>query len=106
MVLASVDAVVMLSDGRVVARLAARVHGERRPAGLRDRPSIDEWVQQGVGAEIAPRRDVDAVARHVCGSSASPRSAGGTRSETSARPARFGDPGAEMEELYEELAGA
>ena len=108
MVLASVDAVVMLSEveSSPASLLESMASGAPLVCGIA--PSIDEWVQQDVGAEIAPCRDVDAVAAAMLRLIREPE-VGRRYAERNLREvhARFGDPGAEMERVYEELlAGA
>ena len=70
-------------------------------------PSIDEWVQQDEGAELVPCRDVDAVAAAMLRLLREPER-GRRDAERNLREvnARVGDPGAELESVYEEvLAG-
>lgn len=108
MVLASVDAVVMLAEveSSPASLLESMASGTPLVCGIA--PSIDEWVQQDVGAEVVPCRDVDAVATAMLRLIREPE-VGRRYAERNLREvhARFGDPGAEMEHVYKELlAGA
>ena len=106
-VLASVDAVVMLAEveSSPASLLESMASGAPLVCGIA--PSIDEWVQQDEGAEVVPCRDVDAVAAAILRLLREPER-GRRYAERNLREvhARFGDPGAELESVYEEvLAG-
>jgi glycosyltransferase involved in cell wall biosynthesis len=70
-------------------------------------PSIEEWVDQGDGAELVPGRDEAAVAAALVGLLRDParRRAYGERNARVVRE-KIGDPGAALEELYRELVAA
>lgn len=67
-------------------------------------PSIDEWVQQGEGAEMVECRDEDAVSEAMLRLIRDPelRHRYGERNLREVH-ARFGDPTAELEQLYREV---
>lgn len=104
MVLASVDAVVMLAEveSSPAALLESMASGAPLVCGIA--PSIDEWVAQDEGAEVVPCRDVDAVAAAMLRLIREPE-VGRRYAERNLREvhARFGDPSVEMEQVYEEL---
>jgi glycosyltransferase involved in cell wall biosynthesis len=104
MVLASVDAVVMLAEveSSPASLLESMASGAPLVCGIA--PSIDEWVRQDEGAEVVGCRDVDAVAAGMLRLIREPE-VGQRYAERNLREvhARFGDPGAEMERVYEEL---
>jgi len=104
MVLASVDAVVMLAEveSSPASLLESMASGAPLICGIA--PSIDEWVRQDEGAEVVPCRDVDTVAAAMLRLIREPE-VGRRYAERNLREvhARFGDPGAEMERVYEEL---
>jgi glycosyltransferase involved in cell wall biosynthesis len=64
-------------------------------------PSMEEWIQQGEGGEIVERRDVDAVAAAIV-RLARDRELRRRYGERNLREvhARFGDPTAQLEEVY------
>jgi glycosyltransferase involved in cell wall biosynthesis len=64
-------------------------------------PSMEEWIQQGEGGEIVERRDVDAVAAAIVRLARDPelRRRYGERNLREVH-ARFGDPTAQLEEVY------
>lgn len=106
-VVASADLVVTLADvdSSPASLLESMASGLPIVCGIA--PSMDEWVQQGEGAEMVGRRDVDAVAGAVLKLVRQPelRRRYGERNEREVR-SRFGDPGAELESVYREvLAG-
>jgi glycosyltransferase involved in cell wall biosynthesis len=65
-------------------------------------PSMEEWIQQGEGGEIVERRDVDAVAAAIVRLARDPelRRRYGERNLREVH-ARFGDPTAQLEDVYE-----
>jgi len=99
-----VDAVVMLAEveSSPASLLESMASGAPLICGIA--PSIDEWVRQDEGAEVVPCRDVDAVAAAMLRLIREPE-VGRRYAERNLREvhARFGDPGAEMERVYEEL---
>ena len=108
MVLASVDAVAMLAEveSSPASLLESMASGAPLVCGIA--PSIDEWVQQDVGSEVVPCRDVDAVAAAMLRLLREPE-VGRRYAERNLGEihARFGDPSVEMERVYQELlAGA
>jgi glycosyltransferase involved in cell wall biosynthesis len=69
-------------------------------------PSMEEWIQQGEGGELVERRDVDAVAAAIVRLARDPelRRTYGERNLHEVH-ARFGDPTAQLEEVYTEVLG-
>ena len=70
-------------------------------------PSMDEWIQQGEGGElVGDRHDVDAVAAAIVRLARDPelRRRYGERNLREVH-ARFGDPTAQLEEVYAEVLG-
>ncbi|HZT54394.1 MAG TPA: glycosyltransferase, partial [Gaiellaceae bacterium] len=69
-------------------------------------PSLEEWVRQGEGGEVVERRDVDGVAAAIVRLARDPelRRRYGERNRREVH-ARFGDPSAELEQLYLEVVG-
>jgi glycosyltransferase involved in cell wall biosynthesis len=69
-------------------------------------PSMEEWIQQGEGGELVERRDVDAVAAAIVRLARDPelRRTYGERNLREVH-ARFGDPTAQLEEVYAEVLG-
>jgi glycosyltransferase involved in cell wall biosynthesis len=69
-------------------------------------PSMEEWIQQGEGGELVERHDVDAVAAAVVRLARDPelRRNYGERNLREVH-ARFGDPTAQLEEVYTEVLG-
>jgi glycosyltransferase involved in cell wall biosynthesis len=67
-------------------------------------PSMDEWIQSGEGGELVERHDVDAVAQAMLKLARDPelRRAYGERNLREVH-ARFGDPTAQLEQLYHEV---
>ena len=67
-------------------------------------PSMEEWIQQGEGGEIVERRDVDAVAAAMVRLARDPelRRRYGDRNLREVH-ARFGDPAAQLEQVYREV---
>jgi glycosyltransferase involved in cell wall biosynthesis len=67
-------------------------------------PSMEEWIQQGEGGEIVERRDVDAVAAAIVRLARDPelRRRYGERNLHEVH-ARFGDPTAQLEQVYREV---
>lgn len=104
---ASADLVVTLADvdSSPASLLESMASGLPIVCGIA--PSMDEWVQQGEGAEMVDRHDVSAVAAGILKLIRDPdlRRRYGERNEREVR-SRFGDPGAELESVYREvLAG-
>ncbi len=69
-------------------------------------PSMEEWIQQGEGGEIVGRQDVTAVGQAMVRLARDPelRRRYGERNLREVH-ARFGDPSAELEDLYLEVLG-
>ena len=69
-------------------------------------PSMEEWIQQGEGGEVVERRDVDAVAAAMVRLARDPelRHRYGERNLREVH-ARFGDPTAQLEQVYREVLG-
>ena len=69
-------------------------------------PSIDEWVEQGEGAEMVECRDEDAVVEALLRLTRDPelRRRYGERNLREVH-ARFGDPTAQLEQVYREAVG-
>jgi L-malate glycosyltransferase len=69
-------------------------------------PSMEEWIQQGAGGEVVERHDVDAVAAAIVRLARDPeaRRRHGERNLREVH-ARFGDPSAQLEQLYLEVLG-
>jgi L-malate glycosyltransferase len=69
-------------------------------------PSMEEWIQQGEGGEVTDRHDVDAVAAAMVKLARDPelRRRYGERNLREVR-ARFGDPTAQLEQVYREALG-
>jgi glycosyltransferase involved in cell wall biosynthesis len=67
-------------------------------------PSMEEWIQQGEGGEIVERRDVEAVAAAIVRLARDPelRRRYGERNLREVH-ARFGDPTAQLEQVYREV---
>ncbi len=104
---AAADVVVTLADvdSSPASMLESMASGRAFVAGLA--PSIDEWLSQGEGAEMVPRRDVGAVASAILRLARDPalRQTYGERNLRVVRE-RFGDPGAQLERCYEEVLAA
>jgi glycosyltransferase involved in cell wall biosynthesis len=69
-------------------------------------PSMEEWIQQGQGGEVVERRDVETVAAAIVRLARDPalRRGYGERNLREVH-ARFGDPTAQLEEVYREVLG-
>ena len=69
-------------------------------------PSMEEWIQQDEGGEIVERRDVEAVTRAMVRLARDPelRRRYGERNLREVH-GRFGDPTAQLEEVYAEVLG-
>jgi glycosyltransferase involved in cell wall biosynthesis len=67
-------------------------------------PSMEEWVQQGDGGEVVERRDVEAVTTAILRLARDPelRRRYGERNLREVH-ARFGDPTAQLEQVYREV---
>jgi glycosyltransferase involved in cell wall biosynthesis len=67
-------------------------------------PSMEEWIQQGEGGELVDRHDVDAVAAAIVRLARDPelRRRYGERNLREVH-ARFGDPTAQLEQVYREV---
>jgi glycosyltransferase involved in cell wall biosynthesis len=104
---ASADVLLSLpsSDSTPASLLEAMASGLPAVCGIA--PSIDEWVDQGEGAELVPGRDVDAVAAALLRLLVDPelRHRYGKRNERVVRD-RIADPGQSLEKLYRELLAA
>src|SRR3954469_26060693 len=75
------------------------------PLGVGLAPSLDEWIQQGEGGELVDdRHDVDAVAAAMVRLARDPelRRSYGERNLREVH-ARFGDPTAQLEQVYREV---
>jgi glycosyltransferase involved in cell wall biosynthesis len=69
-------------------------------------PSMEEWIQQGEGGEVVERRDVEAVTQAILRLARDPelRRRYGERNLREVH-ARFGDPTAQLEQVYAEVLG-
>jgi L-malate glycosyltransferase len=69
-------------------------------------PSMEEWIQQGEGGEVVERRDVEAVTQAILRLARDPglRRSYGERNLREVH-ARFGDPTAQLEQVYAEVLG-
>jgi glycosyltransferase involved in cell wall biosynthesis len=69
-------------------------------------PSMEEWIQQGEGGEVVERHDVEAVAAAIVHLARDPelRRRYGERNLREVH-ARFGDPTAQLEQVYREVIG-
>jgi glycosyltransferase involved in cell wall biosynthesis len=69
-------------------------------------PSMEEWIQQGEGGEVVERRDVDGVTAAILRLARDPelRRRYGERNLHEVH-ARFGDPTAQLEQVYAEVLG-
>jgi glycosyltransferase involved in cell wall biosynthesis len=70
-------------------------------------PSMEEWIQQGEGGEVVERRDVEAVTQAILRLARDPelRRRYGERNLREVH-ARFGDPTAQLEQVYAEVLGS
>jgi glycosyltransferase involved in cell wall biosynthesis len=106
-VIAAADVAVTLADvdSSPASLLESMASGLPFVAGLA--PSIDEWLVQGEGAEMVARRDVAAVTEAILRLARDPerRRAYGQRNLRLVHE-RFGDPGAQLERVYEEVLAA
>jgi glycosyltransferase involved in cell wall biosynthesis len=106
-VTASADFAVTLADvdSSPASLLETMASGVPLVVGLA--PSMDEWIQQGEGGELVnDRLDVDAVAAAMVrlARAAELRRSYGERNLREVH-ARFGDPTAQLEEVYREVLG-
>ena len=105
-VTASADFAVTLADvdSSPASLLETMASGVPLVVGLA--PSMDEWIQQGEGGELVDRHDVEAVARAMVrlAHDAELRRSYGERNLREVH-ARFGDPTAQLEQLYLEVLG-
>lgn len=106
-VVASADVAVTLasSDSSPASLLECMASGLPIVAGVA--ASIDEWVAQGEGAELVPPRDEEALAAALLRLARDPdlRAGYGARNRRVVHE-RFGDPGRELEQAYEEALAA
>ncbi len=106
-VTASADFAVTLADvdSSPASLLETMASGVPLVVGLA--PSMDEWIQQGEGGELVEdRHDVDAVAAAMVrlARDAELRRSYGERNLREVH-ARFGDPTAQLEQVYREVLG-
>jgi len=105
-VTASADFAVTLADvdSSPASLLETMASGVPLVVGLA--PSMDEWIQQGEGGELVERHDVDAVAAAMVRLARDPelRRRYGDRNLREVH-ARFGDPTAQLEQVYREVVG-
>src|SRR3954468_9066139 len=105
-VTASADFAVTLADvdSSPASLLETMASGVPLVAGLA--PSMDEWIQQGEGAELVERHDVYTVAAAMVRLARDPelRRRYGDRNLREVH-ARFGDPTAQLEQVYREVVG-
>ncbi len=105
-VTASADFAVTLADvdSSPASLLETMASGVPLVVGLA--PSMDEWVQQGEGGELVDRHDVDAVAAAMVrlARDGELRRRYGERNLREVH-ARFGDPTAQLEQVYREVLG-
>ncbi|HUZ15539.1 MAG TPA: glycosyltransferase, partial [Gaiellaceae bacterium] len=69
-------------------------------------PSMDEWIQSGHGGELVERHDVGTVAQAMVTLARDPqlRKTYGERNLQEVH-SRFGDPTAQLEQVYREMLG-
>jgi glycosyltransferase involved in cell wall biosynthesis len=105
-VTASADFAVTLADvdSSPASLLETMASGIPLVVGLA--PSMDEWIQQGEGGELVDRHDVEAVAQAMVRLARDPdlRRSYGERNLREVH-ARFGDPTAQLEQVYLEVRG-
>ena len=105
-VTASADFAVTLADvdSSPASLLETMASGVPLVVGLA--PSMDEWIQQGEGGELVDRHDVDAVAAAMVRLAGDPelRRRYGERNLREVH-SRFGDPTAQLEQVYREVLG-
>jgi len=103
---ASADFAVSLADvdSSPASLLETMASGVPVIAGLA--PSMDEWIQSGHGGELVERHDVDAVAQAMVKLARDPelRRVYGERNLHEVH-SRFGDPTAQLEQVYREVLG-
>jgi len=105
-VTASADLAVTLADVDSSPASLLETMASGVPLVVGRAPSLEEWVRQGEGGEVVERRDVDGVAAAIVRLARDPelRRRYGERNRREVH-ARFGDPSAELEQLYLEVVG-
>jgi glycosyltransferase involved in cell wall biosynthesis len=105
-VTASADLAVTLADVDSSPASLLETMASGVPLVVGRAPSMEEWIQQGEGGELVERRDVGAVADAIVRLARDPelRRSYGERNLREVR-ARFGDPTAQLENVYHEVAG-
>lgn len=103
-VVAAADLVVTIADTDSTPASLLEAMASRLPVVAGRAPSIDEWVEQGDGAEVVACRDEDAVADAIRKLVFDPdlRRRYGERNERVVRE-RLAEPGPALEALYREL---
>ena len=104
---ASCDALVSVTSSDSTPASLLEGMASALPAVCASAPSIDEWVEQGEGAEIVPPRDEEATAEALLRLLRDPE-LGRRYGERNARAVReqVDDPGRALEDLYLELVSA
>jgi glycosyltransferase involved in cell wall biosynthesis len=104
---ASCDALVSVTSSDSTPASLLEGMASALPAVCASAPSIDEWVEQGEGAEIVPPRDEEATAEALLRLLRDP-ALGRRYGERNARVVRerIDDPGRALEDLYRELVSA
>jgi glycosyltransferase involved in cell wall biosynthesis len=105
--IASADVAVTLTDSDSSPPSLLESMASGLPIVATPAASIEEWVQQGHGAELVPHGDVAAVAGALLQLAHDPelRRRHGERNERVVRE-RYGDPTAELERIYREVIAA
>lgn len=104
---ASADMAVTIADSDSTPASLTEAMASRLPVVAAPTWSMDEWLEDGNGAEIVPVKDVDATARAIAKLLADPelRARYGTRNERVVRE-KLPKPGPLLEELYRDLIAA
>lgn len=105
-VTASADLAVTLADVDSSPASMLETMASGVPLVVGRAPSMEEWIQQGEGGEVVERHDVEAVAAAIVRLARDPelRRRYGERNLREVH-ARFGDPTAQLEQVYREVIG-
>lgn len=105
--IASADVAVTLTDSDSSPPSLLEAMASGLPIVATPAASIEEWVQQGEGAELVPHGDVAAVAGALLELAQDPelRARHGERNRVIVRE-RYGDPTGELERIYREVIAA